>query len=156
MGSNPNLPHNELPPPCGSGNSLIFLVISLVYLDRGGSIGPDTLNLLRQLRADQAEKAISQFVFTKEGSPDMMHPQSPTRYFKRFGQKYGVDDFHPHKLRHTSPSTSLSNGGDLASVSRRLGHSSAAVTARIYVHANEEGMRRAGQIARDALKEQGK
>lgn len=119
-------------------------------------IGPDTLNLLRQLRADQAEKAISQFVFTKEGSPDMMHPQSPTRYFKRFGQRYGVDDFHPHKLRHTSASISLANGGDLASVSRRLGHSSAAVTARIYVHANEEGMRRAGQIVRDALKEQGK
>lgn len=119
-------------------------------------IGLDTLNLLRQLRADQAEKAISRFVFTKEGSPDMMHPQSPTRYFKRFGQKYGVDDFHPHKLRHTSASLAITNGADVVSVSERLGHSDTAVTLRMYAHANEESIRRAGQIVRDALKEQGK
>lgn len=119
-------------------------------------IGPDTLNLLRQLRVDQAEKAISQFVFTKERSPDMMHPQSPTRYFKRFGQKYGVDDFHPHKLRHTSASLAITNGADVVSVSERLGHSDTAVTLRMYAHANEESIRRAGQIVRDALKEQGK
>lgn len=119
-------------------------------------VGPDTLNLLRQLRADQAEKAISQFVFTKEGSPDMMHPQSPTRYFKRFGQKYGVDDFHPHKLRHTSASLAITNGADMVSVSERLGHSDTAVTLRMYAHANEERIRRDGQIVRDALKEQGK
>lgn len=118
-------------------------------------IGLDTLNLLRQLRADQAEKAISRFVFTKEGSPDMMHPQSPTRYFKRFGQKYGVDDFHPHKLRHTSASLAITNGADVVSVSERLGHSDTAVTLRMYAHANEESIRRAGQIVRDALKAQG-
>ena len=60
-----------------------------VYLDtpKSGRIrvvyaSDDTMALLRQLRMEQAKKAVSAFVFTKEGSPEPMHPQSPTRYLK--------------------------------------------------------------------------
>ena len=81
-----------------------------------------------------------------------MHPQSPTRYFKKFGAKYGIEDFHPHKLRHSSASIAITNGADVVSVSERLGHSDTAVTLRMYAHANEESIRRAGQTVRDALK----
>jgi len=63
-------------------------------------VGPDVLKLLQQLRFEQAGKAISRYVFTQDNSTDIMHPQSPTRYFKKFGQRYGIEDFHPHKLRH--------------------------------------------------------
>lgn len=118
-------------------------------------IGPDVLKLLQQLRQEQAGKAISRYVFTQEHSPDIMNPQSPTRYFKKFGAKYGIEDFHPHKLRHTSASLAITNGADVVSVSERLGHSDTAVTLRMYAHANEESIRRAGQIVRDALKAQG-
>ena len=119
-------------------------------------IGPNVLKLLQQLRQEQAGKAISRYVFTQEHSPDIMNPQSPTRYFKKFGQRYGIEDFHPHKLRHTSASLAITNGADVVSVSERLGHSDTAVTLRMYAHANEESIRRAGQIVRDALKaEQG-
>ena len=65
-----------------------------------------------------------------------------------------MKDFHPHKLRHTSASVTLTNGGDVVSVSERLGHSDTAVTLRMYAHANEESIRRAGQTFRDALKAQ--
>jgi len=118
-------------------------------------VGPDVLKLLQQLRLEQAGKAISRYVFTQDNSPDIMHPQSPTRYFKKFGQRYGIEDFHPHKLRHTSASLAITNGADVVSVSERLGHSDTAVTLRMYAHANEESIRRAGQIVRDALKAQG-
>lgn len=118
-------------------------------------VGPDMLALLKQLRIDQAGKAISKYVFTQENSPDMMYPLSPTRYFQNFGKRYGVKDFHPHKIRHTSASLALANGADLVSVSARLGHSDTSVTARIYAHSYEEGIRRAGQTVRDALKAQG-
>lgn len=94
-------------------------------------------------------------VFTQDNSPDIMHPQSPTRYFKKFGQRYGIEDFHPHKLRHTSASLAITNGADVVSVSERVGHSDTVVTLRMYAHANEESIRRAGQIVRDALKAQG-
>lgn len=117
-------------------------------------VGPETLALLKQLREKQVQSCISKWCFTQEGTVEPMHPQSPTRYFKKFGQRYGVKDFHPHKLRHSSASIAITNGADVVSVSERLGHSDTAVTLRMYAHANEESIRRAGQTVRDALKAQ--
>lgn len=118
-------------------------------------IGPEVIDLLQRLRTEQAGKCISKFVFSQESSPEPMNPQTPTRYFKKLEKRYGIKDFHPHKLRHTSASISLTHGGDLVSVSQRLGHSDTAVTLRMYAHANEESIRKAGQAVRDALKAQG-
>ena len=117
-------------------------------------IGEDTLALLLKLRREQAAEHISKWVFNQDGTPDPMHPQSPTRYFKKFGAKYGIEDFHPHKLRHSSASIAITNGADVVSVSERLGHSDTAVTLRMYAHANEQSIRRAGQTVRDAIKAQ--
>lgn len=118
-------------------------------------VGPDTLALLKQLRDKQAQSCISKWCFTQEGTAEPMHPQSPTRYFQKFGQRYGVKDFHPHKLRHSFASIAITSGADVVSVSERLGHSDTAVTLRMYAHANEESIRRAGQTVRDALKNAG-
>lgn len=133
-----------------------------VYVDstknrksRTVDIGPEVIAFLRRLQTEQASKCISKWVFTQDNSADPMHPQSPTRYFKKFGERYDIKDFHPHKLRHTSASLALTNGADVVSVSERLGHSDTAVTLRMYAHANEESIRRAGQIVRDALKAEG-
>ncbi len=80
-----------------------------------------------------------------------MHPQSPTRYMKKFAARYGVNDLHPHKLRHSFASIAITNGADVASVSEKLGHSDKAVTLRMYTHADEESIKRAGDIFRSAL-----
>lgn len=117
-------------------------------------VGPETLAMLKQLREKQAQSCISKWCFTQEGTAEPMHPQSPTRYFQKFGQRYGAKDFHPHKLRHSSASIAITRGADVVSVSERLGHSDTAVTLRMYAHANEESIRRAGQTVRDALKAQ--
>lgn len=117
-------------------------------------VGNEVLSLLRQLWTEQAQTCVSKWVFTQEGTPEPMHPQSPTRFFKKFGEKYGVKNFHPHLLRHSSASIAITNGADVVSVSERLGHSDTAVTLRMYAHANEESIRRAGQTVRDALKAQ--
>lgn len=114
-------------------------------------VGSGTLELLRELREEQAAKCISQWVFTQAGTAEPMHPQSPTRYFHKFGEKYGIKNFHPHLLRHSSASIAITNGADVVSVSERLGHSDTAITLRLYSHANEESIRRAGQTVRDAL-----
>ena len=53
-------------------------------------IGVETLALLWKLREEQAGTCISKYVFTQDGTADPMHPQSPTRYFKTFGKRYGV------------------------------------------------------------------
>lgn len=95
---------------------------------------------------------MSAFVFTKEGSPEPMHPQSPTRYLKKLSDHCGLPDLHPHKLRHTFASVAITNGADVASVSEALGHSDKAVTLRMYTHANAESVSRAAQIMREAVK----
>ena len=114
-------------------------------------IGEDTIALLRQLREEQAASCVSRYVFTQDGTAEPMFPQSPTRYFKKFGDRYGVQGFHPHLLRHTSASLSLTNGADMKSTADRLGHSEA-VLLRKYAHSNPDSIRKAGQASRDALK----
>lgn len=114
--------------------------------------GEDTIALLRHLRAEQATKALSAFVFTKEGSSEPMHTQSPTRYLKKLSDRCGLVDLHPHKLRHTFASVAITNGADVASVSEALGHSDKAVTLRMYTHANAKSVSRAAQIMREAVK----
>jgi integrase len=139
-------------------------------------IGPETVELLRKWKKEQQKLCVCRYVFNPERSnqykhldpeakhsqktekkpipivKDPMHPQSPTKFFKDFGNKYGIPDFHPHLLRHTFASVAITNGADVTSVSARLGHSDSAVTLRMYRPANAESITRAGQIARDALK----
>lgn len=133
-----------------------------VYLDtpknghtRTVYAGGHTLALLRQLRTEQAGKAISAYVFTQEASPEPMHPQNPTRYLKKFSERYGVPGLHPHKLRHTFASIAITNGADVASVSEALGHSDKAVTLRMYTHADQESISQAAQIVREAIAKAG-
>ena len=82
-----------------------------------------------------------------------MHPQSPTRYLRKFSERYQIEDLHPHKLRHSFASVAITNGADIASVSEKLGHSDKAVTLRMYTHADQESMKRASNIFRNALKQ---
>lgn len=114
-------------------------------------ISPDVASLLRELRRTQPVTV--RWVFTQEDSPEPMHPDTPTRYFQRFGKRYGIEHFHPHKLRHTSASLAITHGADVVSVAARLGHSDSSTTLRMYAHANEESIRRVGQTVRDALRE---
>lgn len=117
-------------------------------------IGEDTIALLKKHRQDQAVRRVSKWVFSADGEDRPIFPTSPTRYFESFGRRYGIPGFHPHLLRHTSASLSLTNGGDIKSIADRLGHADASTTLRMYAHADADSIRRAGQAARDALKRQ--
>lgn len=130
-----------------------------VYLDTPKSgkqrtiyVDPSVMDMLKKLRREQSEKALSPFVFTQEGTAEPMHPQSPTRYFQVFGKKYGVDHLHPHKLRHSFASVAILNGADIASVSEILGHADKSTTLDMYTHSDQESQKRAGSIFREALK----
>lgn len=112
-------------------------------------VDPDVMKLLRTLRASQM--IISQYVFAQDnGEP--IHPQSPTRYMKKLSERCGIPDLHPHKLRHTFASVAITSGADVASVSEKLGHSDKAITLRMYTHADQESMKRASNIFRNAIR----
>lgn len=142
---------------CGN---LCYTKTKGIYMDtpkngmsRTVDVDPQIIGLLRQLRQEQACCILSKFVFTQEGSPEPMHPQSPTHYLKKFAKRHGISGLHPHKLRHSFASIAITNGADIASVSEKLGHSDKAVTLRMYTHADQESIKRASQIFRDAIKQ---
>lgn len=131
-----------------------------VYLDtpkngkiRTVDVDPSIMSLLQQHRREQLQKFLGPYVFTQDDYPDPMHPQSPTRYLKRFSAKYNIPDLHPHKLRHSFASIAITNGADIASVSEKLGHSDKSVTLRMYTHADQESIKRTSDIFRKAIKQ---
>lgn len=115
-------------------------------------IDPKILHLAKLFHREQ--KFVSKWVFTQDDSPEPMFPTSPTRYMKQFSNRHGIEDFHPHKLRHTFASIAITHGADIASISEKLGHYDKSVTLRMYTHSDQESMRRASQMFRDALEEQ--
>lgn len=138
--------------------SLSFTAKKGVYLDtpkngleRIVDITPATAAMLRELRQAQAKQAVSKWVFTQDGSPEPMHPQSPTRYLTKFGKKYGFENMHPHKLRHSFASIAITNGADVVSISEILGHADTAITLRTYSHASKESRQRASGIFQAAI-----
>lgn len=127
-------------------------------------IGAEVVELLRALKTDwekvrpinakELEKngVITDYVFTQDNSIEPMHPTSPTHYFSVFEKRYGVEDFHPHKLRHSFASVAITNGADIASVSEKLGHADKSTTLRMYTHADAESQKRASNIFRNAIR----
>ena len=137
---------------CYTGSKGTYLDTPKNGKSRTIDVDPSVIELFRQLRQEQAFRAISPFVFSQDSCPSPMHPQSPSRYFQKFSKRYNIPDFHPHKLRHSFASVAITNGADIASVSEMLGHSDKAVTLRMYTHADEESMKRASNIFRAAIK----
>ena len=127
-------------------------------------IGAEVVELLKALKTDwekvkpintkELEKngVVTDYVFTQDNTIEPMHPTSPTHYFKQFERRYGVKDFHPHKLRHSFASVAITNGADIASVSEKLGHADKSTTLKMYTHADAESQRRASNIFRNAIR----
>lgn len=111
------------------------------------------LSLLKKWREEQAQTCISAWVFNRDAdrSAEPMNPQSPTKFLAKFGERYGIQHLHPHKLRHSFASVAITHGADIASVSEKLGHSDISTTLRTYTHANAQSIKKAGDIFRQAV-----
>lgn len=67
-----------------------------------------------------------------------------------------IEHLHPHKLRHSFASIAIVNGADIASVSEKLGHADKSTTLRLYTHADQNSIKQASNIFREAIKFQKK
>jgi len=56
-----------------------------------------------------------------------------------------------HDARHTAATLMYSQGVGIETISRALGHSSSAITSRLYVHSSEEPLRKAAELISVAL-----
>jgi integrase len=118
-------------------------------------ITPDLIDVLRSQQATVAASGLKAGRFWRDhdlvfpgidGNPKA--PASVTKAFTRAAHRAGwpAHSSPVHSLRHAAASHALANGAGLAAVSRRLGHSSPAVTARIYLSADQEQDRQAAEV----------
>lgn len=134
-------------------NHRLYLCENRVYTPKSGaisttlktgenryvSISPAVLDLLKRWQAEQAEFyqflgiIPSDYVLTAEdGQP--MHPDSPTDWLAKFAKRHNLPPIHPHKFRHTQASLLISEGVDILTVSKRLGHTKVSTALDIYSH----------------------
>lgn len=84
----------------------------------------------------------SRYIFIQDDGKQM-HLSTPTHKFREILTAYNaaasdqeqLPEIHLHDLRHTSASILISAGVDVATVSRRLGHSKISITLDTYTHA---------------------
>ena len=118
----------------------------MVDLD-DGTVGALLGHRLRQdvERADWGDAYSDHgLVFAREnGEP--LHPETVTKRFAKLAEAAGLRPVRLHDLRHGQASLMLAAGVDLAVVSKRLGHSSIAITSDTYSHLLEG-------VGRDAAK----
>lgn len=127
-----------------------------IYLDTPKSgkvrtidVDPEIISILRELRRKQASQAIAPMSLLNKTAqnPCIRNPQPGICRNSLSGTVC------PASTPTSSfASIAITNGADVASVSEKLGHSDKAVTLQMYTHADQESMKRASQIFRDALK----
>lgn len=105
-------------------------------------------------RLGLAKNGTPLFCTIKEDQAAGVHPGAPvsrqylTQLLKRLAAEAGIDKrVHPHGLRHTFAVELLREGADIVTISKLLGHSSIAVTARYLDHlTNDEAGKRLQQV----------
>lgn len=111
----------------------------------------ETTALLEQLRREQKKAALKSgagwsnqyYIFGELGQ--MLHPTTPTKWWRHFLEQNDLPRRPLHALRHTSATLLLSGGIDIKTVSARLGHSSLEVT-QIYLHLMSGADQKAAEV----------
>lgn len=68
-----------------------------------------------------------------------------------FSKKYNLPHINPHSFRHSYASILISEGTDIVTVSKMLGHANTSMTTDIYSHAIEESKRKATECIADVM-----
>ncbi|SDZ43200.1 tyrosine-type recombinase/integrase [Bacillus sp. 166amftsu] len=98
--------------------------------------------------------AETNFVFLKLRGKNVGKPMTYSdveALFKRLRKKTGIDNVHPHLLRHTHATMYYQKTKDIKQVQERLGHSQIQTTMNLYLHPSEEDIRKDWEKAQDAF-----
>ncbi len=90
---------------------------------------PISLKLYEYL-IEWKKESISQYVCSKKNGPS--EPRMITYYFHQIRNSCGLENIHFHQLRHTFATRCIESNGDIASISKLLGHTSIKTTLDIY------------------------
>lgn len=112
------------------------------------AIPPEMVTLLKRYRIEQAERKLMlgdmwgsagnrNLVFPKwDGNP--LNPGNVNVMLTEFCKRHNLPHINPHLFRHTAASLLISNGVDVLTVSKMLGHSDMSTTMETYAHALED------------------
>lgn len=145
---------------------------SAAYLERIGiQIGPtktrnsrtiaipaDALKLLRELWAYQTEQRAmlgdlweeNNLVFPRWNGA-VQFPPNVNRQINHFTARHNLPHINPHMFRHSAASLLLSNGVDIVSVSKMLGHAHTSMTLDVYAHEIAEARQKTAVCISDVL-----
>jgi integrase len=87
-------------------------------------------------RRGSVNGVISPYVFTQSDNIHQMAVDAPSHFFNKIVKEAPVPFITLHGLRHTHASILITEGVDIATVSKRLGHSKTSVTLDIYTHSS--------------------
>jgi len=125
---------------------------------RSMKVPVETVVLLKQLHREQLETRLKNgdrwhdtgYIFTQDdGQP--MNPQTWTQWMNNFSVRHKLPHINPHAFRHTAASVLISNGTDITTVSKILGHASVTTTESFYSHLIEEAKAAALDTLSDVL-----
>ncbi len=84
------------------------------------------------------------FVFVQsDGKP--MHPDSITDWQRKFSKRHNLPHVNPKAFRHTVASILITQGVDVVTVSKQLGHEKVSTTTDIYSHIIEKASEQAAE-----------
>ena len=82
---------------------------------------------------------------------ELMHPDGITDFLSKFSKRHGLPHIHPHMFRHTMASLLISEGMDVVTVSKRLGHAQTSTTLNVYSHVLAKSDERASDTLDDLI-----
>lgn len=118
----------------------------------------ETMALLRRYCAEQRCQRLefgsawveTDYVFTRDNG-ERMHPDSATDWLAEFSKRHNLPHVNPHAFRHTAASVLISNGIDIVTVSKQLGHASVSTTENYYSHIIDETKAKASECIAEVL-----
>jgi|WetSurMetagenome_2_1015567.scaffolds.fasta_scaffold117107_3 integrase len=112
-------------------------------------LSAEALEILRQARGNRKRAGVvSSLVFPS--SVGTLNKEV-TKVFQQVAKRAGIEGARLHDLRRSFGSWAVSNGVDLYTVSKLLGHSSTAITQKIYAHLDIEALRKGADIVGKVL-----
>lgn len=118
----------------------------------------EMITRLKQYRAWQSERRLllggqwvdTGLVFTRDDGGPLIKETYRT-WLAGLCRRNGLRPVHPHSLRHTFASVLISEGVDIVTVSKMLGHANTSMTTDVYSHIIEESKRKATECIADVM-----
>ena len=115
------------------------------------------IDMIQELKAEKLHEAQmigdmwteGDWIFT-QWNGEIMNPMTPTKWFSKFLEKYGLPHRKFHSLRHTSATLLLYGGASIKQVQGRLGHGDIETTNK-YLHYIAEADSESANILQNML-----